>query len=451
MTTSSIPDVLPVREPPVLDVLAVPAPSRARRAEPGLFRKLLAGLGITFGWCWRITVGAFFCMNIFTSVLVTGWTYRWIQARVLRGWWKRSPLRTAGSFEDFCVALGPDAPVQRPRWFWQERPLAALTRRTRNGAQPSVLRQAFRALRLPWHALWLNFKIGLQATLCTWLLVGWGCLIMVFSWNFGWLNSFNKGYEESLVGPLSGFLIGIPLFIAAMFYVPLAQVHQAVTGDARAFFDFRFIWKLIHARLTVYVGLAALIGFFGLILEALKAAPVGFGNSDAYAELSHSEVLQKLWVYLLICCFVLFPMLLIVRLVAAAIYRSAVLKVLRRGLVERSELHPTLRNWLDRLGIHSPALPPVHPVQRVARSGGRWLYRSILYVGLFLIWFGVVAQVYVGEFFNCHPNLGSVNPTDRYGNEQPFVGLLNYPLIQFPCFDLIPKHLKDSVAAQEAE
>ena len=65
------------------------------------------------------------------------------------------------------------------------------------------MRQAFRALRLPWHALWLNFKIGLQATLCTWLLVGWGCLIMVFSWNFGWLNSFNKGYEESLVGPLA--------------------------------------------------------------------------------------------------------------------------------------------------------------------------------------------------------------------------------------------------------
>src|SRR5437660_5135465 len=28
-------------------------------------------------------------------------------------------------------------------------------------------------------------------------------------------------------------LVGIPLFIAAMFYVPMAQVHQAVTGEDR--------------------------------------------------------------------------------------------------------------------------------------------------------------------------------------------------------------------------
>src|SRR5262249_8209538 len=226
MSTPSIPDVVPVHEPAILDVVPAQAPRRrVEPKEPSAFGTLVHALGIFLGWCWRIAVGSFFCMNLFTSVLVAGWTYRWMQARVLRGWWKRSCLREESSFEHFLAVLGPDAPVLRPRWFLQERPGAAMIRPTRDGRAPGRFRVMLRALKVPAHSLWLNFKVGLQALLCTWLLVGWGCLIMVFSWNFGWLNSFNKGYEESLIGPLSGLLVGIPLFIAAMFYVPMAQVH----------------------------------------------------------------------------------------------------------------------------------------------------------------------------------------------------------------------------------
>jgi hypothetical protein len=50
----------------------------------------------------------------------------------------------------------------------------------------------------------------------------------------------------------------VALFVAAMVYVPMAQVHQAVTGDFRAFFEFRFVGRFIRARLRGYVFFAAL-------------------------------------------------------------------------------------------------------------------------------------------------------------------------------------------------
>src|SRR5207247_5070505 len=166
-----------------------------------------------------------------------------------------------------------------------------------------VVHRILRVLRLPWHSLWLNFKIGLQGLSCTYILAGLGCLLMLFSWEFGWLNSFNKGYEQALIGPLTG-LLGIFIFIAAMFYVPMAQVHQAVTGDFRAFFDIRFVWRLIRARLSAYVILAALIALISLPLEILKTAPGFFG--DMTETWSDAEVLKMLRNYYLICSLVLF-------------------------------------------------------------------------------------------------------------------------------------------------
>src|SRR5262249_14615278 len=203
------------------------------RRRPGLRRKL-ATLG---GWLWRLAVGTALCMLWPTAILVVGWLYRWTQARVLRRWWEQSRLRELGTFEEVFETLGPDAPVARPRWLLRER-LRALPA----PGQPGRLAQL---LSVPWHSLWRNFKIGFQGLFCTFLLTGWGCLLMLFSWEFGWLNSFNKGYEQAFLGPVTGFL-GILLFVAAMFYVPMAQAHHAATGDYRAFFEFRFVWRLIQ-------------------------------------------------------------------------------------------------------------------------------------------------------------------------------------------------------------
>jgi hypothetical protein len=53
---------------------------------------------------------------------------------------------------------------------------------------------------------------------------------MLWSWEQGWINSFHGGYELAWFGPTMGFL-GIFVFVGVMFYVPMAQAHQAVTGS----------------------------------------------------------------------------------------------------------------------------------------------------------------------------------------------------------------------------
>src|SRR5262249_7738010 len=120
---------------------------------------------------------------------------------------------------------------------------------------------------------------------CTYLFTGWGCLLMVLSWELGWLISNSRVYEMIWVGPVAG-IFGSLLLVAALFYVPMAQAHQAATGQARAFFEFRFVWQLVRGRLLPYVGLAALITLAALAMHfvALVSGAEKFeGNTAASA------------------------------------------------------------------------------------------------------------------------------------------------------------------------
>jgi hypothetical protein len=436
-----------MNDTPILDAIPVRDPAAARRATDrrrpvrrGPVTRFFLGL---FGWAWVLLIGTVFCgpwflgsvsfLNYLLALLVLGWLTRWTQGRVLYAWWKRSPRRSEEGFADFRGTLGPDAPVTRPRWFLREDFRAAdiraeMGRPTLDGEPPDFLQRMLRAALVPFRSLGLNFKMGLQALVGTSLLMGWGCLAMTFSWEFGWLNSFNKGYELALFGPGIG-LFGIALFALAMLYVPMAQVHHAVTGSFRAFFDFRFVCRLILARLTAYVLLAMVFLLLGVILEVLKTAPAGFDDhSDFWTDTTDRELLFMLRRYYFGCTAYLFVSLLLTRLFAAAVYRSAVLKVLRRGRVKREELHPVLAAWFDRLGIHPPARPFAHGFAGFVRRLGRKNYRRLLYVVLFLTWVAFAAKTYVGEFLNYHP----------------VAGFLNHPLIQLPSFDYIPQHVHNA-------
>lgn len=183
----------------------------ARRADPG---RLWRGTSWLLGWSWRVVAGTFLCFNAYllsylTSIVVVGWLTRWVRGRVLYGWWKQSPLRQRVSFEEFAAAQGGDV-ARRPRWLLPEK-----------------------AWTTP--ALWLNFRTGFLLLLCIYLVLGWGCVLLEFGWEYRWNNSFAKGYEQALIGPLVS-VTGLLLFIAALFYVPMAQVHVAASGDCRAFF-----------------------------------------------------------------------------------------------------------------------------------------------------------------------------------------------------------------------
>jgi hypothetical protein len=488
MNQPMIPEVLPAREPEIADALPVRVPSQRGRPRRKSGRTLLNLVRAFLGWCWRIPVGTLLCMfpylpgivAFIPTILVIGWSYRWMQALVLRGWWGQSGRRADGTFEEFCRTLGADAPVVRPRWFLRERMRVTLDSPGPDGMPASSFRTLLRFLSLPWHSAWLNLKIGVQGLFCTYLLTGPGCLLMLIGWEFGWLNSFHKGYEQAFVGALTS-LGGIALLIAALFYVPMAQLHQAVTGDMRAFFEFRFVWRLIQAYRFAYLILAGMLALASFFVIVYKTAPVGFdGFNDFWTNARDEQIRGYLYLYFLVCSFMGIVALLVTRWFAAILYRFAVLKVLREGWVALEELHPTLADWLHRLEIMPPA--PASPgkvrfslgsatwwvvgvldviivllavvvsagISRVAgpiviglwvfgwmvlgplflfQRGGLLSYvkfndRRIIFGLLFWMWFGFLASVYVGQFVNHHP----------------ISGFMNHPLIQFPCFNFVPNY-----------
>lgn len=421
MNAVHYPEVLPASSPPGAD-----RPLR----KPGWFRsgaRALARFPVWLGsWTWRIVIGSVFCFNdlfgvlfnFATSLLVVGWTYRLMQVVALRGWWKNSALAQRQSFADFLQSLGPNAPAVRPRWFFRENIKQALRPETGERSLGTFL-------SIPWHSAWCNFRIGLQAAVCTYLLTGWGCLLMAASWHFGWLNSFNKGYEQALIGPLTG-IIGILVFALAMIYVPMAQAHQAVTGRARSFFDFRFVRKLIQARLLSYLILALAITGVSLPLEVLRFTPMFFYQMKVISErASDAEHLIFFQRYLLFYGMTLFIALTLLRIYSAVIYRSAVLKGLQSGRISRSDLPPVISEWFERMNFRPKPDKRSSGFGKMALATTAWPFRMALYVVLFITWAVFAAKGHVGEFVS-------------YTEMRAF---MNHPLVHFPCVNSVPDRL----------
>ena len=401
------------------EALALPS-TRSKRRWP------VRALGFLFGWGWRILAGAALCFNFFvlsylTSIAVLGWLMRWMQTSVVRGWWKQSRLGGVGTFQDFCASLDTASPSPRPRWLWRDRtPLPSGER----GRGEGLFQRGLRLLTAPFASLVLNFKLGLQGLFCVYLVTGIGCLVMLMSWEYGWLNSFNRHYEQFYIGPAFG-IFGSGLFILAMFYVPMAQAHQAVTGEARAFFHFRFVWSLIRARLTVYLGLALLTALASMIFEGLRLAVVSDNFPGNLETVTAAEGLDFLRRYLFFCSVGLFVTLLLLKAVTAAIYRSAVLKVLRQGTVRREELHPLLARWLEKLDLLPVPVAITPGLVRAVRATGGWGMRRVLFTGLFLVWMLFLVRFYIGYFLAANP----------------YLAFLNHPLVQLPCIDFTPVDL----------
>src|SRR5579871_5434236 len=104
MNSSPLLEALPANAPLAAEpppVQPVNPPEQPREAD--LAWRIVSGL---FGWPWRLAVGILLCMSWFTSILVMGWLYRFVQGRVLYAWWKRSPRRSRESFAAFIATLG---------------------------------------------------------------------------------------------------------------------------------------------------------------------------------------------------------------------------------------------------------------------------------------------------------------------------------------------------------
>ena len=148
----------------------------------------------------------------------------------------------------------------------------------------------------------------------------------MFSWYDGWNNSFNKGYENAVVGPAFG-LLGIAAFIAAVLYLPMAQARQAVSGEWKRLFEFHLVWGLVRRRWAASAGLAAGYAFASVPVTVLAVLPMfypqikpGLENltPDQARDLLSSHCLWTgLWVL---------PAYVVLRWIAARIYASALLE-----------------------------------------------------------------------------------------------------------------------------
>ena len=381
---------------------------------------------------WKYLVGVTLCQTFLGSILVVGWTYRLMQRTVLKTWWKKSQLRRDGvTFGEFLTESPSFGQMQHwPNWIL--------------GQSPAIGPQSKPAWgRVLFGSLWSNGKLGIQAIFNTWVLTMPACVLWLFAWFAGWNNSFNKGYEQATVGPLTGSL-GVLLFIAAMFYVPMAQARQATTGSYRAFYEFRFIWRLVRNRWLGCLKLAALYSLLSLPFIILKTAPAFFPQiNPALEDVSDAQVLQILNWYYFAAGALVFASFLLLKLSAARTYAAALLSNVTRGCVDPNDLHPAERKALEELSLlSSPERPRRHLVIRTVTGSGRFVKGMTVGLATAFVWFVFVSQIFVSEFFNYHP-IDSLQ-----GN---FLGgWLNQPLVQLPWFNYTPEALRERIRSGES-
>ena len=278
---------------------------------------------------WKYSVGMLLCQSLIGAVVVVGWTYRLMQRMAWRRWWERSDLRrNGGHFQPFVESDETTAgQVRWPNWLMQ--PTVA------TGLQSRGVRRLVASL-------WANVRTGVQAIFNTWVLTLPGCLLMAFSWYDGWNNSFNKGYEQAIVGPLTG-VTGLLLFLLAMFYVPLAQARQAVTGEWTSFYDFRLVGRLIVRRWPACLGLAILYSLASVPVQMLRVLPEFFPQfgeqSPAYvATLPAATITDDLNSYFFWSAAYLFPAFVVLRIIAARIYATGLLGAVEAGIISPDAL-----------------------------------------------------------------------------------------------------------------
>lgn len=375
---------------------------------------------------WKYFVGAIFCLSIGGSILVLGWSYRLAQRSALRWWWARSEHRRKETRLGDHLARhdSAHAHLHWPNWFVAQNFRQAIQREP--GSTP--LSYLWQLAKASCASLGANLKAGLQGIGNVWVLTMPGCVLWLFSWYDGWNNSFNKGYEQAFVGPAVGWL-GIMLFIAAMMYVPLAQARQAVSGDWRAFYHFSFVLGLARRHWLACLLLASVASIFFLPMMIMKTAPQFFGakNPDL-ASMSGKQVIDLLNGYYFTCAFLVFPLFVYWRVLAARVYARGILRGVQTGEISITDLAPAERLELQRLNLIQVNPPRSrHVLVRVAKSTSSLVLFGAGIWATALVWFTFVAQIFITEFLSYHE----------------VAGWLNQPLVQLPWFRYIPAHAQN--------
>lgn len=295
-----------------------------------------------------LILGSLLCLSAPTSLIVLGWLIRRMRFVALR----RAGLQ-----------------AKRPGWLIGEkagpwRMLAGLAANIREGVMAAV---SLALATAPFTVIWL------------------------LSWWAGWENSFSKGYEQAFVGPLLG-LVGVAVFCALMIWLPMALAHQAVENRALALFEWRKVrsavrhsgWGYVLLALATVIFALPLFAGRGLVTFASGIVP-DFDDMTAEQAASLADGIDLgLSAYL-------FVALLILRGWSARVYAASVARALDG---------PDAPIWQNSALSAGP-------------SGGRrsWsLTHWVRAVVLSMIWFGLAAQIFVGQFLNHDWHLWLTHP-----------------------------------------
>ena len=398
------------------------APAATSIQAPSLLQRSIV-FPIKFFW------GMIFCQSLVGSILVVGWTYRLAQRGALKFWFSRStrPQTPAGFVEFLCSDHSTRPQAHWPNWFTRQN----FRHEIKRPSEPGWFAHVLILLQTLFQSLGETFWTGLRAIANTWALTLPAGIFWWFGWYDGWNNSFSKGYEQAAVGPLIS-IIGIAWFITAMFYVPLAQARQAVTGEWRSFYQFRLVWRLVRNRWMHCVLLAMLYSLLSIPLSALKTSPMFWmHNSPDLASLSSSQVLASLKTYFFWCGLVILPGFVLVHLAAARIYAAGLMSLVQSGKIGETELSASEHAVLNRLGLLAvrPRTERHVFVRFIAWTGTR-VGRGVGAVVLVLIWFTFVSQIYITQFLNYHSG----------------AGWMNQPLVQLPWFRYLPTSIRNPIA-----
>lgn len=385
-------------------------------------------------WIWIALIGTLFCQMALFALFVVGWAQRYMQRCVVRRWFRIKQ----GKFtpREWEVFVNQDAELaylnKAPNWFWRQKGIA--WPQSEPGFKGFIKLLGPR-IAFPLHSFGKNLKLGFQAIINIWIFTLPACVLWLYAWHAGWNNSFNKIYEQAYVGPLTGIL-GFLLFIAAMFYVPMAHTRQAATGQWRSFFEFDLVWRIVRDRWLSVIGLAALFSLVSLPLSIMKMAPVFMMQSGSnLATMSDMELLGFLRGYYLFVGLLGFIAYVSLRVVSARIYAKGVLRCVEKGRLSIEQLAPVERRVMGRLGVIAlDAQEPRHVIVRAGAWTGRRFFGVTGFAVLVIIWFSFVAQIFISEFFNYHP----------------FRAWMNQPLVQLPWYQSIPQHLLDAEKEHKA-
>ncbi len=297
----------------------------------------------------NVVIGTLLCLTPVTAVFVLGWTLRFMRNIVLR---RLSPDPALSGGTGWL--LGPRGSGRITRLVggaWQN---------ARSGFAAAL---SLAAATLPFTGLWLG------------------------SWWAGWENSFNKGYEQFWVGPTLG-LTGVAIGLWVMAHLPMALAHQAVEARSFALFEIRRVRRLVAFAGWRYVFFAAFMVFAALPLFAARGLPAFIdGVIPGFTDRPLEQIEQVAGVIDLAKAGYIFVSLLVLRAWSARLYARAAGRAVNAGEPELWQ-----GSTIARLAGHAANGAPVRLPWR--------LFRFIRLVLLMAIWFGLVAQIYLGQFLN---------------------------------------------------